>query len=220
VVFGRQQVTAELVAQLDQRVAGGGGPLAVVAPSGAGKSSLLAAGLVPALAAGVLAGSETWTVVRVTPGAHPLAALVAQVAAVADIGDEIAAVGPDVFAGLCTAAAGAGKPWETTSSGRLVLVVDQFEETFTLCRSEPERQAFTSASCAAAQTSAALVILGLRADFYGRCLAYPPLLAALSAGHIALGPISTEQPREVITRPAELEGLSLEPGYLWSVPLT
>lgn len=78
--FGREQVIADVVARLDECL-GGGGPLAVVAPSGAGKSSLLAAGLIPALADGALPGSREWPVVTTIPGAHPLTTLVNQVAA-------------------------------------------------------------------------------------------------------------------------------------------
>lgn len=73
--FGRAPVTADLIRRLDERL-GGGAPLAVVAPSGAGKSSLLAAGLIPALAGGALPGSRDWPVVTTTPGAHPLGNLV------------------------------------------------------------------------------------------------------------------------------------------------
>ena len=211
--FGREQATAELVAQLDQRLVSGGGPLAVVAPSGAGKSSLLAAGLVPELARGVLPGSQTWTVLRVTPGGRPLSGLAARVAALAGVDMAGAGEEPERFAGLCAAVV-AGRPGETPSMSRLLLIVDQFEETFTQCRSEPERQAFITALCTVAQTSAVLVVLGLRADFYARCLAYPPLLAALNRGHLALGPMNIEQLRAVITRPARVEGLELEPGLV------
>lgn len=72
--FGRERVTADLVSQLGERL-GGGAPLALVAPAGAGKSALLQAGLVPALARRVLPGSDHWHVVLTTPTEYPLAAL-------------------------------------------------------------------------------------------------------------------------------------------------
>ncbi|MGH3846453.1 MAG: helix-turn-helix domain-containing protein, partial [Pseudonocardiaceae bacterium] len=212
--FGRERVTADLVAQLDERLTGGW-PLAVVAPSGAGKSSLLAAGLIPALARGALPGSSDWTVLRATPGAHPLAELAARVAAVAgaSLGDGITAgEDPQAFPALCVAAATSGKQGETPSSARIVLIVDQFEETFTECQTETERQAFITALCAAAQDPV-VVVLGVRADFYGRCLAYPALLTALQSP-VALGPMSADQLRVVIPRPAEAEGLDLQPGLV------
>jgi WD40 repeat protein/transcriptional regulator with XRE-family HTH domain len=210
--FGRAQVTADLLRRLDERL-GGGGPLAVVAPSGAGKSSLLAAGLIPALAEGALPGSPDWPVVTVTPGAHPLSTLAGRFAAVtgADPAAAAAAAGdPGRFAALLTEALASGKPGETSSSARVVLIVDQFEEIFTECQQESDRQAFITALCAAAGP-AVLVVLGVRADFYGQCLAYPALLATVQAP-VVLGPMSPDQLREIITRPAEAEGLEVEPG--------
>ncbi|MGH3869172.1 MAG: helix-turn-helix domain-containing protein [Pseudonocardiaceae bacterium] len=214
--FGRHQAISDLVSQLDDRLAGGG-LLAVVAPSGAGKSSLLAAGLIPALVRGGLPGSRAWPVVATTPGTHPLATLVARVAE--RTGVEQAAVeqagDPDGFVAFLTEAVAActGKPRETSSSARVVLIVDQFEEIFTECRTESERQVFVAALGAAARSAVALVVLGVRADFYGPCLAYPVLLTALQ-GPVALGPMSAEQLRAVITRPAQAEGLGLEPGLV------
>jgi transcriptional regulator with XRE-family HTH domain len=215
--FGRDRAISDLVSQLDDRLAGGR-VLAVVAPSGAGKSSLLAAGLIPVLARGALPGSRAWPVVATAPGAHPLATLVARVAERTGVeqADAAAAVGdPDRFIAFLAEAVAAytGKRGETPSSARVVLIVDQFEETFTECRSESERQAFIAALGTAARSAVALVVLGIRADFYGPCLAYPPLLTALQ-GPVALGPMSAEQLHAVITRPAQAEGLEWEPGLV------
>ncbi len=215
--FGRDQVTAQLISQLDDRLVGGG-LLAVVAPSGAGKSSLLAAGLVPALAGGALPGSRAWPVVAITPGVHPLAALAASVAQQtgADPAEAAGAAGdPKRFAVFLAGAVAActGKLGETSSSAGVVLVVDQFEEIFTECRTEAERQAFIAALGTAAYSAAALVVLGVRADFYGSCLAYPALLTALQ-NPVAVGPMTADQLRAVIMRPAEIEGLDLEPGLV------
>ncbi|MGH3722434.1 MAG: helix-turn-helix domain-containing protein, partial [Pseudonocardiaceae bacterium] len=210
--FGRDQAISDLVSQLDDRLAGGG-LLAVVAPSGAGKSSLLVAGLIPALARGALPGSRVWPVVATTPGAHPLATLVARVTE--RTGAEAVADDPDQFVAFLAEAVAryTGKLGETSSSARVMLIVDQFEEIFTECRAEPERQEFITALGAAARGGVALVVLGVRADFFGPCLAYPVLLTALRSP-VALGPMNAEQLREVITRPAQAEGLTLEPGLV------
>ncbi|MGH3829573.1 MAG: helix-turn-helix domain-containing protein [Pseudonocardiaceae bacterium] len=213
--FGRDRAINDLVSQLDDRLAEGG-LLAVVAPSGAGKSSLLAAGLIPALARGALPGSRDWPVVATTPGAHPLAALAARVAERTGAEQaEQAAGDPDQFVTLLAEAVArhAGKLGETSSSAPVVLIVDQFEEIFTECHIEAERQAFITALGAAARGGVALVVLGVRADFFGPCLAYPVLLTALHSP-VALGPMNAHQLREIIIEPAKAEGLRLEPGLV------
>jgi len=213
--FGREQVVADLIARLDERL-GGGGPLAVVAPSGTGKSSLLAAGLIPQLAGGALPGSGDWPVVGTTPGAHPLATVVERVVAVTEVDPAAAAAvrsDPDRFTAFLTQAAADGKPGETPSSVRVVLIIDQFEEIFTECRDNAERQVFIAALGTAAASPAALVILGVRADFYSQCLELPAVSDALK-GHLPLAPMSPDQLREVIIRPAQVEGLELEPGLV------
>ncbi|MET9606884.1 WD40 repeat domain-containing protein [Streptomyces sp. NPDC006512] len=98
-----------------------------------------------------------------------------------------------------------------------MLVVDQFEEVFTLCRDEGERRAFIAALTELSGGSAdtpALVVLGLRADFSGRCLAYPELADVFAHGLFVLAPMTPEELRAAITRPAERAGLLLEPGLV------
>jgi WD40 repeat protein/transcriptional regulator with XRE-family HTH domain len=215
--FGRDQATSDLISRLDDRLAGGG-MLAVVAPSGAGKSSLLAAGLIPTLARGALPGSAAWPVVATTPGAHPLATLAARLAERTEVDPADAAAAsadPQRFAAFlaATVAAHGEKQGEGSSSVRIVLVVDQFEETFTECQQDTQRQAFITALSTAAHSPAVLVVLGVRADFYGSCLTYPALLPALQAP-VALGPMSPDQLRAIITGPATVEGLEVESGLV------
>ncbi|MEU4034205.1 nSTAND1 domain-containing NTPase [Streptomyces collinus] len=102
---------------------------------------------------------------------------------------------------------------------RPVIIVDQFEETFTLCSDEPGRRAFLQflrAACTPAAGSPApapaLVVLGVRADFYEQCLGYPELADALQHRHMVLGPLTTAELREAVTGPAKAVGLELEPG--------
>ncbi len=174
--FGREQLVAELVARLV------GTPLlAVVGPSGSGKSSALRAGLLPALAAGVLPGSDGWAQVLIRPGEHPLREL------------RRATSGLD-------------------AERRTVLAVDQFEEAFTACRDERERDEFVAAVCDAALDPGgrSVVVLAVRADFYARCAAYPQLAALLGANHVLVGPMAREELRRAITRPAERVGLRVE----------
>ena len=177
VFFGREQLVAEMVARL------AGAPLmGVVGPSGSGKSSALRAGLLAALAAGVLPGSERWPLALLRPGEHPLAAL-----------DRATADAP--------------------RAGRMVVAVDQFEETFTACRDESERAAFVDALVTAARDPRrrALVLLAVRADFYGRCAAYPELARLLGACHVLVGAMRRAELRRAIELPAQVAGLRVEP---------
>ena len=84
---------------------------------------------------------------------------------------------------------------------------------FTLCRDEDERRAFIDALLDAADRGT-LVIVALRADFYGHCAAYPRLAAALEDRQALVGPMSEEELRRAIERPAEHAGLVLEPGLV------
>ena len=160
--FGRERLVAELVARVV-----GAGLLGIVGPSGNGKSSVLRAGLLPALAAGVLPGSGGWRRVLLRPGERPLEELCQALRTGAD--DPVAEALDALPAGT-----------------RLVLAVDQLEELFTACRSEAERAAFCDALARAAADpeGRAVVVVALRADFYGRFAAYPGLAELLGGNHV------------------------------------
>ncbi|ROP41983.1 PD40 domain-containing protein [Saccharothrix texasensis] len=175
--FGRDAVVADLVGLVDRRSREGGIQV-VIAPSGAGKSSLLRAGLAPRLARAALPGSDRWRVVVTTPTAEPSV----------EPGD---------------------------GEGRVVLVVDQFEELFTLCADEDRRKAYVDRLAElAADPARALVVLGVRADFHAACADYPPLRAALQDAPLVVGPMNRAELRETIVMPARLAGLDIEAGLV------
>ena len=93
--------------------------------------------------------------------------------------------------------------------GRLVVAVDQFEEVFTACRDEDERAAFVDAlvACARDPRRRALVLVAVRADFYGRCASYPELSRLLGANHVLVGPMRRDELRRAIELPARRAGL-------------
>ena len=95
----------------------------------------------------------------------------------------------------------------------MIVAVDQFEETFTACRDESERAAFVDALVAAARDPRrrALVLLAVRADFYGRCAAYPELARLLGACHVLVGAMRRAELRRAIELPAQVAGLRVEP---------
>ncbi len=175
--FGRERLVAELVARLV-----GAPALAVVGSSGSGKSSVIRAGLLPALASGVLPGSETWRQVLIRPGRHPVQVLRR---ALEDMGDD--------------------QP--------RVLAVDQFEETFTVCDDEAERAEFIAElmSSGSDDRGQGYLVLAIRADYYGRCSAYPQFSAALAANHVLVGSMRRRELRRAIEHPAQRAGLHVAP---------
>jgi hypothetical protein len=218
--FGRTELTAALAARLAEQAAGQAGLLMVIGASGAGKSSLLRAGLLPALRAGGLGlpGSAEWPMRVITPGADPLGALATPFAgparAPAAVRAHLAA-DPAALAGLVadalTASAGDGG---AEAAPRLVMVVDQFEELFDPEVAQADRRAFVAALAAAgagADGPGALVVIGMRADFFGRAAGHPELQPALSSP-VVVGPMTGEQARQVIDGPAREAGLDLEAG--------
>jgi transcriptional regulator with XRE-family HTH domain/Tol biopolymer transport system component/predicted ABC-type transport system involved in lysophospholipase L1 biosynthesis ATPase subunit len=225
--FGRE---AAAVAVLDRmsRLLAGAGLLVVSGASGAGKSSLLRAGVLPRIRAGGLAaapGAASWPYLVFTPTRAPLDELALRVAPLA--GADAAAVrrgldtAPAWFALTARQAARAGPPGPTGEPdggrarrdqlrpGRVLMVVDQFEELFTQCAEEAERRAFLTALHAAAtaghgadQAPAALVMLGVRADFEARCADYPQLAGPVQDRYLVTA-MTERQLRLAITEPAK-----------------
>ena len=219
---GRDGLTADLVGRLNECLAEGG-PLMVVAPSGAGKSSLLRAGLLPALTRGALppAGSRHWPQLVFTPTAHPMREAAAQIAALARTPG--GAAGPAVPDGdqltVMVRSALRAHAEAGAAAARAVIVVDQLEELFTLCTDEQERRAFIGWLWQLAQPDPregplALIVCGLRADFYAECANYPQLRRALQAGQVFVGPMSQGELREAILCPAAAAGLDVEAGLV------
>ena len=217
--FGRDRLTAELISLAATRLSEGG-LVMVVAPSGAGKSSLLRAGLLPALRRGRLpvAGSRLWPHVVFAPTAHPLQAAAASIADLPGAVTDAAEPSPSAEAldrQLAQALQGlAEKP--AGAEPRAVVVVDQLEELFTLCTDHAERREFIDWLARLAGASPGrqpgLVICGLRDDYYGACAKY--LRAALQDGQIIVGSMTETELRQAILYPAWEAGLDVEPGLV------
>ncbi|WP_433261263.1 hypothetical protein ACQPZF_26330 [Actinosynnema sp. CS-041913] len=200
--FGREDLVDRLVERLSrERFA------AVVGISGAGKSSLLRAGLLPRLAADPHRSSLVFT-----PGAHPLEEIAVQAARLTG-----GALGAALRAEFADDPQGLHRAVRVGVAGRraeaeVVLVVDQFEEVFTLCRDEAERVRFIDHLVAAtrADTSRCRVVIGVRADFYGHCTQYAALADVLENAQVTVGPMTMEELRRAITLPAAAAGCRLE----------
>ena len=178
--FGRERLIEQLVARVARQRF-----VVVAGPSGSGKSSLLAAGLVAAARTGELGEERTWSVSVLTPGAHPLAVVEQALR-------------------------------ERPADADVLLVVDQFEEAFTLCHDDVERTAFIDALLAAAMTPDAGIhlVLGVRSDFYTHCLSHPGLVEAMQDAQFLVGPMTTEQLRRAIVQPAVHVGCTVEGGLV------
>ncbi len=168
---GRERLVDELVARLADAPL-----LALVGPSGSGKSSLLRAGLLPAL---------DNPAVLLRPGERSGTELLAELGRVAP-------------------------------SERLVIAVDQFEELFSPSIAEGERRALVDALVEAAwdPERRAVVLLALRADFFGRLASYGGLADLVGPNHALIGPMSAAELRRAIERPAERVGLKVEPALV------
>jgi WD40 repeat protein len=211
VFCGRERLTAELAGLL-----AGTGIVMVTGASGVGKTSLLRAGLVPALARGVqVPGSQGWPVVSLTVTARPLTDLAAGLAGL-DNRDPAA-----VRQRLADAPGQAHLLIRelTRNAARLVLIVDQFERVFAAdgAQERAERAAFADALSAAAARPAgprdeppARVVIAVRGDYWDQCATLPQLAGAMQRDQLVVGPMPDAGLRRVITGPAGASGLRVE----------
>ena len=213
--FGRERLVEELAERLErQRL------VVVIGASGSGKSSLMRAGLVPRLRV------DAATAVVLTPGPRPLEECAVRLGALVGIAPgglygELKDDPENLSRVLRQVAARCGVtdgPAHGDGDGDrdVVLVVDQFEEIFTLCRDEAERDCFIKSLIAAASSTGGgcRVALGLRADFYAHCTRNALLVEALRDAQVPVGPMRPDELRRAVTRPAQRAGLSVEGALL------
>jgi WD40 repeat protein/DNA-binding SARP family transcriptional activator/class 3 adenylate cyclase/energy-coupling factor transporter ATP-binding protein EcfA2 len=178
--FGRERLVADLVARLaETRI------LAVVGPSGSGKSSLIRAGLLPALATGVLPGAQPWRSAVLCPGTRPARELAHKLHE-------------------------AGGP----AGGPRVVFVDQFEETFTAGAVRHEQEEVVARLLDVADQPESAVVLAVRADHLDRCAAFPELVDRLDGNDVLVGPMRDSELRRTVELPAQRAGLEIEGGLV------
>ncbi|MGF1568405.1 MAG: caspase family protein [Nodosilinea sp.] len=209
--YGRQDLVQELTDSLRRQAV-----MVVVGASGSGKSSVVQAGLMAQLRRGKqLPGSDQWWIRVLRPGAEPLRTLAQRLV---DIGTErerayqqlqiegLLHLGPEGFV-----------QWlRSRPEPMVVLVIDQFEELFTLATPH-DRQIWLDLLLGALEFAADRfkLVITLRADFVTPCLEYPALADILKASSRYIPPyLSRDHYREVIIQPAEQVGLQVEPGLL------
>jgi energy-coupling factor transporter ATP-binding protein EcfA2 len=219
--FGREAFTERLVRAVERTPF-----LAVVGPSGSGKSSVVKAGLIPALRKGALAESKAWEFAVFRPGKSPLRQLAAPLVLMLEPEmDEVTRLAKiEELAGYFRREEGRVSLGNTVGrilkkqpgTERLVLVADQFEELFTYKESEPEREIFLSHLLEAAEERGGplTVVLTLRADFYSHCLGHRPLADRLEGRVVNIGPMMEKELRRAIEEPAGSVGVGFEAGLV------
>ena len=209
--FGRERLIERMLARL-----GGAGPMgrfvAVVGPSGSGKSSVVNAGLVPALRAGGVPGSDKWFIVTMTPGAHPFESMERALTKVAVKSPMM------LLEQLLAEPAGLRRSVDAILPDQmspLVLVIDQFEELYTVAVDD-ERAAFTEALVEAIThpRSRLRVVITLRADFYDHPLGTPGLGELLREHTELVTPMTAPELELAISRPAIAAGVAVQPALL------
>jgi hypothetical protein len=201
--YGRARLTDELVeAVRHHRFVG------VVGPSGSGKSSAVRAGLVPAIRSGRLPGSERWLTTEMYPGADPFGELTEAILRVAvRQPDDLTSRLRDPTTLIDTIRDALPPDTET------LIVVDQFEELFTICSDEDDQRDFMSAlrTLATDPQSRARIVVTLRADFYGLTLQFQPFGDLMRDTVVSITPPRPEELAEAATLPAQAVGVEVEP---------
>jgi len=206
--YGRTALTDQLLEKVRQ-----GNFLAVLGASGSGKSSVVRAGLLHQLKLGQrLSGSQDWQLYIFRPGEHPLKRLaevfVESGLSAIDRANQL--VKAEELIG--TGDVGLGHLITAVEGSRVVLVVDQFEEVFTLCQDKTERQQFFECLLKAKERedNKLCLVLTMRADFFGKCAEYGELASQIQQHLVTVTPMTPEELEQAITEPAKKVGLEVE----------
>jgi basic membrane lipoprotein Med (substrate-binding protein (PBP1-ABC) superfamily)/DNA-binding SARP family transcriptional activator len=207
--FGRETLVAELLRRLDR----GDRLLALVGPSGSGKSSAVRAGLIPHVRKGGVTGRSEWLIAQMVPGAHPFAELEAALLRTRlDAPDSLSDQLADGDHAILRAALRVLPGNET----RLLLVIDQFEELFTLVDDRDVQRQFLDGLLLAVDDphKRVTVVVTLRADFYDRPLLHPAFGARLGDALVNVMPLSSHELDEAASQPAAMAGVAVEASLL------
>ena len=209
VFFGRERFVERLVTRLGD-TSSRGRLVALVGPSGSGKSSIVRAGLIPAVRQGAIPTSDRWFIASMTPGQHPFEALERALLSIAiepptNLLDVIRERG-------IAAAVDQSTPDDSTQT---MIVVDQLEELFSLASAD---DAFAFLTALAAVTSdphsGVKVVTTLRADFYDRPLRHETFGELLRLGTEVITPMNAEETERSIVAPAAASGVTFESGLV------
>jgi WD40 repeat protein len=206
--FGRENLVGELVGKLKLVRF-----LAVLGSSGSGKSSVVRAGLIPELKKGALPSRAGWRYLGpMVPGSNPLKNLARLLAPQ----DGEANLSEEEIASFWRSETRLAETISGQSNGNVVLIVDQFEEIFTLCTDDEARRSFVDNLIRLSQAPRAehRVIVTMRSDFEANVARLPELQAVLERGVVRITPLNASELREAIEAPAARIGLKFEEGVV------
>lgn len=225
--FGREDLTDQLIDKLRTH-----NFVAVLGASGSGKSSLIRAGLIHKLRQGQhFSGSDRWRIQLITPTDQPLkslaAAFVNSKAPTIDRAEHLRRAetllreGDTGLTHLVRASLISSKHGRNE---RLLLIIDQFEEVFTLCQgpqAERDRHRFFNALLTAQKEAGdcLTIVLVIRADFFNKCSLYTNLATQIEQNLVTVTPLTYEQIKSSILKPAEKVGLVCEPNLVYNILL-
>lgn len=211
--YGREATVKYLLQRLDEM------PMAfLIGSSGSGKSSIIRAGLIPALMNSERlmepggARPAGWSIVEFRPGADPFHALAEALTRLPRVNIDVGQVTRRLSAENATLGALNLLPAHT----RTLIFADQFEELYTLCASATTRRTFIdlllNSALAPASDAPIILIIAMRADFLSQALTHRALADALQRGGIVLGPMTRQELQRAIEAPARNRGVAYEPG--------
>jgi WD40 repeat protein/energy-coupling factor transporter ATP-binding protein EcfA2 len=208
--FGREKLIEDLVSRLQESRT-----LFVTGPSGSGKSSLVRAGLIPALRNGAVKSSKSWLYETMKPGRDALgelARVASSFAETTNAEDEVRAKAsndPSIFARWCDIAL------KGRRDRRAVLFIDQFEEVFTqLSHDKAETFIKVLAHAATVENGRLILLFSMRSDFVANCATYPQLNALLNRQFVQIGAMQPEELVSAIAQPALRVGLKIDPDLI------
>lgn len=215
--FGREAVSRELFDKVLQR-----NVVVLIGRSGSGKSSVAQAGLLPLLRRCV-PPDDTWEAIICSPGSRPFHRLAAQLVPLwsdpgrerAEIVIESEKLGNSFSEGVPIMSSIEEALRHLPNTSRLLLILDQFEELFTLTQDANYRRRFVDQLMTATREANLSLVITLRADFYGHAIDMSPAMTqTITTGIVNVLDMSPEERRLAIEKPAERAGLSFEAGLV------